>query len=146
MTSNHWFSKPFDPTDWTRELNIGKIRRKVPVSLHQDPLVILHNNFTDIPSAKHCLDLYIAQIKTHAKSTPAEQEAHKRDNSGEKALLWLLDSGAVDNVDLRSHEELLACLAYCIAAQGKNDAFLQWLNIPHVPGFAVGWPLIEQRR
>ena len=115
-------------------------------SLHQDPLAILHNNFADITSVKHCLDLYISQIKTHVKSPAAEQKAHKRDNSAEKALLWLLDSGAVDNVDLRSHEELLACLASCIAAQGKNDAFLQWFNIPHVPRFAVDWPLIEQRR
>lgn len=146
MTSNHWFSKPFDPTGWTRKISIGRLKRQLPESLHQDPLNILYNNSADITSVKHCLDLYIAQIKTQAKSAAAEQAAHKRDKSGEKALLWLLDSGAVDNVDLRSHEELLACLAYCIAAQGKNDAFLQWLNIPHVPGFAVDWPPIEQRR
>ena len=97
----------------------------------------------DVPDSSlggvaRALECFVHSHQRQDASSPSElKSSFERATPGQRALLWLLRSGAVSEIAYLSHPTFLKAITHCLVAENGLRYLLQWIMVkdnPLAPG------------
>jgi hypothetical protein len=73
-----------------------------------------------------------------ALSLPEAKRHFERATPGQRALLWLLNSGAVSDIAYLAHPTFLRAVTHCLVAEGGLGYITHWMMVKDNPLAPVG--------
>lgn len=90
-----------------------------------------NSSFADITRALECFVL--RHQRQDASSLSELKASFERATPGQRALLWLVKSGAVSDLAYLSHPTFLKAVAHCLVAEGGSKYLFQWIMVKDNP-------------
>lgn len=116
-------TRPFEPGNHIRELDLAALERRLTNDLVNAPLRAFQDDSTPLESACDALQLYVGGIHRASKGQSLKKcrEVFLRDAAGRKALYWLLSGSEGASASFELGVRLASAISHCLAAEDRTQ-------------------------